>query len=410
MTPHITLSHLRRALLTLGVTQVINWGALYYTLAMIGPRISAETGWSPTFVSSGFTVAMITMGLVSPFAGKTVDQHGGAWVMAIGSVIGALGLALLGLAHTPAVYLLAWAIIGLAMGTCLYDSAFASLSQVAGNETRKAISLLTLVAGFASTVFWPLTLFALSYFDWRTVMLAYAATILIVCAPLHLVGLRKHRPSPEQSAAPETPPAEMPPHSPPAIPEKTALILFALVLAGHGFVANAMSVHFISLFSGLGVSEHDAVLAGALIGPGQVGARLVELLFGRRLNPLFLGLVAVILLPISFVIPLAFGASAGVAMTFGLVYGASNGLMTIARGVVPHALFGPVGYGRRLGLISAPTMIVKAASPAIFAWMMHVTGPNGAMIGAVILGIFASSAMIALALLAFRAARTPPAP
>jgi hypothetical protein len=97
-------------------------------------------------------------------------------------------------------------------------------------------------------------------------------------------------------------------------------------------------------------------------------------------------------------------------MTFGLVYGASNGLMTIARGIVPHALFGPVGYGRRLGLISAPTMIVKAASPAIFAWMMHVTGPNGAMIGAVILGIFASIAMIALALLAFRAARTPPAP
>lgn len=409
MTPHILLSPLRRALLTLGVTQVINWGALYYTLAMIGPRISAETGWSPTFVSSGFTVAMITMGLVSPFAGKTVDQHGGAWVMATGSVIGAIGLALLGLAHTPAFYLLAWAIIGLAMGTCLYDLAFASLSQVARNETRKAISLLTLVGGFASTVFWPLTLFALIYFDWRAVTLFYAATILIVCAPLHLFGLRKHRPSLDQSPSPEAPPAT-PPFTPPAIPEKTALILFALVLAGHGFVVNALSVHVITLFSGLGVSEHDAVLAGALIGPAQVGARLVEMLFGRRFNPLFLGLVSVLLLPLSFVIPLVFGASALVAMAFGLVYGASNGLMTIARGVVPHALFGPVGYGRRLGLIAAPTMIVKAASPAIFAWMMHATGPIGAMIGAVILGIFASIAMIALALLALKGTSTTPAP
>lgn len=406
MTPEFPLTPVRRALLTLGVTQVINWGALYYTLAMIGPRISAETGWSPTFISSGFTIAMITLGLVSPVAGRAVDQYGGAGVMAIGSLVGALGLALLAFAYSPALYLLAWAIIGLAMGSCLYDSAFASLSQVAGSGTRQAISLLTLIAGFASTVFWPLTLFALSYFDWRTVMLTYAATLLIVCVPLHLIGLRKSRPSPDNGAPLETATTETPRHIPPAIPEKTALILFALVLAGHGFVVNALSVHVITLFSNLGVTEHDAVLAGALIGPAQVGARLIELLFGRHLNPLVLGLVSVLLLPIAFVIPLAFGASAIVAMTFGLVYGASNGLMTIARGIVPHALFGPVGYGRRLGLIAAPTMLVKAASPMIFAWIMHETGTNSAMIGAAILGILASIAMITLTVLALPPARS----
>ena len=228
-------------------------------------------------------------------------------------------------------------------------------------------------------------------------ILFYAATLLLVCVPLHLVGLR---PLPRAAALTSSAdPAQQNPPEPlvPPSAETLAMALFATVLTAHGFVVNALSVHVLTLFKDLGLHEQMAVFAGALIGPAQVGARLMELLFGKRLSAVGLGLVATILLPIAFFIPLSFGANLPSAIAFGLIYGASNGLVTIARGVVPHALFGPIGYGRRLGVIAAPTWVVKAASPAIFAWFLLHFGPIDAMIGSTILGLCAALAMLALA-------------
>jgi hypothetical protein len=175
-----------------------------------------------------------------------------------------------------------------------------------------------------------------------------------------------------------------------------AMVLFAIVLTSLGFVANALSVHVITLFQSLGIDAASAILAGSLIGPAQVGARILELAFGRRLSAMGLGMVPVILMPLAFSIPLLLTSTSSVAILFGVVYGAANGLATIARGVVPSALFGPNGYGRRLGLITAPTLLVKATSPAIFAAIMTRFGPLSALVFVLCISLFATLAMMGL--------------
>lgn len=407
--PHWLSPRLGLALSFLGIAQIINWGVTYYTLALIGPHIVSETGWSDAFVYSGFAVATIVMGVASPFSGQMVDQFGGGRVMAIGTLTGVVGVILLGFAHDPLIYMLSWGVIGLAMSACLYDTSFASIARFAGHATRKAISSMTLIAGFSSTVIWPLTAFLLTHYTWRDVVFIDAAMMAFISTPLLIIGLNENAIKVAQenhiAAHVSTSGEAVPlPHQPllPHSHFRFAMILFAFVLMAHGFVVNAMSVHVITLFSDLGIDHNAAVLAGSLIGPAQVASRLLELLFGKRLSAIALGLVAVLLLPVSFLVPLFAPATLLTAAIFGLAYGASNGLATIMRGVVPHALFGPEGYGRRLGLISGPPLLIKAAAPAIFAAVIAATGPYGGLIFAVITGVTASLAMIALAVMVRR--------
>jgi MFS family permease len=401
------LKPLNRALLVLSVTQIIAWGTMFYAIALWGPRIARETGWSDLVIYGGYSLALVGTGLWSPFFGRLLDRYGGRFTMTIGSLIGAAGLALLASARHEIVYAAAWAIIGCAMAASLYDPAFATLSRISGDapaRTRRAISFLTLPGGFASTVFWPLTLFLLQSYDWRETAWMYAAFLLFICAPLHRFGLPgplEHEPPP----APEKHASETLQEKPPLTEKgarRTAFILFALVIAAHGFPTSALSVHVVSLLALLGLTEGQAVAAAALVGPAQVGARIMELLFGRRLSAIGLGLVATALLPVAFLILLSVTVSPGAALIYGVVYGASNGLVTIARGIVALSLFGREGYGRTLGLLAAPALAIKAAAPPVFALGLASLGPQAMLWVSFALGLLAFGAM---ALLAARRAR-----
>lgn len=394
---------LRRALFVLSITQIIAWGALFYAIALWGPRIAAETGWSDLIIYGGFSLALIGSGLWSPFFGRLIDLYGGRLTMTIGSIIGALGLALLAIARHEIIYALAWAIIGASMAASLYDPAFATLSRISGDapaRTRQAISFLTLPGGFASTVFWPLTLFLLQIYDWRETVWLYAAFLLFICAPLHRFGLPgpdEREPAPTASHhESDAQRIEKPPLTDKAT-RRTAFILFALVIAAHGFPTSALSVHVIGLLTLLGLTEGQAVLAASLVGPAQVGARIMELLFGKRLSAIGLGLVATGLLPVAFGILLAAAISPGAAIVYGLVYGASNGLITIARGVVALSLFGREGYGRTLGLIAAPALAIKAAAPPVFALGLTALGAHAMLSVSLALACLAFAAMALLA-------------
>jgi len=384
MIPNWLTPALRFTLAALGFAQIINWGVLYYTLALIGPHIVAETGWSDAFVYAGFAVATLVTGLLAPLSGGAIDRFGGLPVMVTGTLIGAVGMVLLGLSHDRTIYLLAWAIMGAGMSACLYDSTFAAIATFAGDATRKSISLVTLIAGFASTVIWPVTSICLHSIDWRAVCLIDAGLMACVSSPLIYIGLHSTKNKAFKGSSPRT--SETHPSLSPQGPLMSAenfpaaMVLFSLVLAALGFVANALSVHVITLFQALHLDIASAILAGSLIGPAQVGARVLELVFGRRLSAIGLGLVPVLLMPLAFIIPLVLIADPMIAILFGVVYGAANGLATIARGVVPYALFGPDGYGRRLGLISAPALMLKAAAPAVFGAILAAFGPVTALL------------------------------
>lgn len=390
-----------RALAVLSVTMIITWGTLFYGITLIGPRIMAETGWSKTLIYGAFSLAMLMSGLIAPRVGGWIDQHGGRGLMVLGAVIGGLGYVLLAIAHSPPMLYLAYAIIGVGMAGSLYDPAFASLARIAGPKARTAITMLTLGGGLASTVFWPLGLWLLSFMDWRALCLVYAVLNGVVCAALHFVGITTER---AQTAATGQAVGSATGTAPPARRAKV-IALLALVFMAHGLVSNGMSVHITTLLGGLGLSETQAVTVGTLIGPAQSAGRLIELAFGGAYPVMRLGYVATGLLPMSFA-ALAFGGAAIAVVAFAVLYGLSNGLVTIARGVIALGVLGRENYGRTLGAIAAPTLAAKSLSPMAFAVLIDWMGAGVALGVMAACGLVAFGGMVVLGVMLARAGHT----
>ncbi len=353
-----------RALPVLGVTEVLAWGALYYPPVLTIPMIAAERGWSGSFAMSGFSAALLTGSAVAPTVGRAIDRRGGHVVMTIGSLAGAAGLVALTLAAEPIAYIAAWMLLGAAMAATLYEPAFATLGRIFGAAARRPITLLTFVGGLASTVSWPVTQFLLDAHGWRGCYLVYAALLACVAAPLHGFALPRKRAEP---GAP--PPAGKGSHfSGPTLPPHGRT--FLLVMAGfaaYAFIPSGLAAHLLAIFQRAGIDPVTAVIVGMLFGPCQVLARLAEFSFGARAHPLNLARFALALMASDFVMLAIAGIFTPSAALFYVLFGASNGLITIARGTVPLALFGAAGFGAVVGRLAAPWLVMQAAAPLVLA-------------------------------------------
>ncbi|HEX5213109.1 MAG TPA: MFS transporter [Pseudolabrys sp.] len=354
-----------RAVLVLGVTQILSWGTIFYTPVLIVPLIAQERGWSMSFAMGGFSVGLLAAGLSAPYVGRSIDRFGGHVVMTIGSLIGALGLVLITQAADRLSYLAVWVVLGIAMAANLYDSAFATLGRIFGSGARAPITALTLAGGFASTVSWPATHFLNEAIGWRGTYLVYAALLACVSAPLHALALPRTRFAPETTRASDAPqPAVvLPPHGWP-------FILVATAFATYAFVPSGLSAHLLAIFARSGIDAGTVVWIGALFGPAQVGARLIEFAFGRNLHPLWAARFALSVLLCAFAMLALLGFSVPVAAAFALMFGGANGLVTITRGAVPLALFGASGYGQLIGRLAGPFLLVQAAAPLVMAFVV----------------------------------------
>ncbi|MGE3987686.1 MFS transporter [Pseudorhodoplanes sp.] len=363
-----------RAVLVLGVTQILAWGILFYPPVLMMPLIAAERGWSLSFAMAGFSLALLVAGFVAPTIGGLIDRHGGHVVMAVGSLIGACGIALLPFAAHPAAYLAVWTILGIAIAGNLYDPAFATLGRIFGTAARKPITYLTLAGGFASTVSWPATQVSLTFTDWRGTYLFFAAILLLVAAPLHAFALPRTRADP--------PPAvEGTVTIVPAVVPARGMIFFlvAAAFATYAFIPSGLAAHLIAMFGRAGIDPAVAVTIGALFGPSQVAARVCELAFGGRAHPLNLARFSVALMLSGFALLALFGFTLPAAIAFAILFGAANGLLTIARGAVPLALFGADGYGRVLGRIAKPYQVTQAIAPLALAFVVERGGDAPAL-------------------------------
>jgi MFS family permease len=375
----------------LGITQIIGWGTTYYALGALSQDIAATTGWSTTLIFGAFSAALLVSGLISRRAGRLTDQLGGRRIMMAGSLFAAAGLAILGAFPNPVTYVVGWLVLGFAMRLATYDPAFASLTQIVGSNARRAISYLSLFGGLASTMFWPVSHYLSLSIGWPKTLLFYAALHLVICLPIHALVLVQARGQNEakEDAAPQPSLMHEGLH-------RRALVLFATALALNGLVFSAISAHAVPLFAALGFPGEEAVFMAALIGPAQVASRLGEILMGRKLGALQLGLLAFGLLPVAIAVFAGLGFSWEAALLFAVLYGASNGLVTIAKGAVPLALFGPRGYGEVLGTISAPNLMLNAAAPLLFALLLGLVPAQWALL---IAGCAALASSLAMALL-----------
>lgn len=372
----------------LGSTQTLSWASSYYLPAILAAPMAADLGLSVPFVFLAFSAALMVSAAIGPWAGRMIDRLGGRPVLAVAHAMFVLSLCLMAFATGPVLLVVAWLWMGVAMGSGLYEAAFATLVRLYGASARNAITGITLIAGFASTIGWPLTAAMEASLGWRGACLGWAALHLLIGLPL-TAWLPKALPSGHPGWHPATPSAASPavsiPASPPVMTDQARrgiAMRLAIVFAIVWFISTAMATHLPTMLQAAGLSLPGAVAVGALIGPAQVAGRLLEFGLLRHLHPLLSARMAALTHPAGAMLLLLLGPAA--APVFAVLHGAGNGIMTIAKGTLPLALFGPAGYGASLGWMMLPARIAQALSPVIFGVLLTHMGTSALWISALL--------------------------
>jgi predicted MFS family arabinose efflux permease len=354
----------------LGIAQILGWGSSFYFPAVLAGPIVADTGWSLGWVVGGVSIGLLVAGLIAPRVGAIIDRRGGRPVLAASSMLYAAGLAGIGLAPALPVYLLSWVLLGGGMGTGLYDAVFAALGKLYGQEARTPITNLTLFGGFASTVCWPLSAFLAETVGWRGACFVYAGLHLAVSLPLQMAVMPKLSALPvgepsDETAVPKPHGTKAPAH------EYATFALLALVLTISAGIGSIVVVHLLIFLQALGATFATAVTLGTLFGPAQVGARVIERIFGERYHPIWTMVASCALMATGLALLLAGAPILAVAI---LIYGGGYGIMWIARGTLPLALFGPDRYATLMGRLAFPSLIVQALAPSAGALLIEHSG------------------------------------
>ena len=378
----------------LGTAQTLAWASTYYLPAMLAVPMAKDLGVSTPTIFAAFSMALIVSALLGPYAGRAIDHWGARSLLCGTSVVFALGLAALANAHGRTGLFGAWIILGVGMGSGLYEAAFSALVRLYGRDSRNAITGITLIAGFASTIGWPLSTLLEHQVGWRGACYAWAAMHLLIGLPLNLLLPRAASDAPisapEQATTTTTNSGTASLNSAQA---QRAGVLLATVFAATWFISTAMAAHLPRLLQMTGATLATAVAVGALIGPAQVAGRLLEFAVLRRRHPLLSARLAALMHPIGAALLVLIGGPA--AAVFALMHGTGNGILTIANGTLPLVLFGPQGYGQRQGLLMVPARLAQASSPWLFGLCLDRWGA-GALWLSGSLGLLALGALLAM--------------
>jgi len=365
--------------MALGVAQTLAWGSSYYIPAILADPIARDLGISSNWFFAAFSASLVISGLLGPRVGRQIDRVGGRQVLCISNLMFALGLAVLGASASIWTMSAAWLLLGIGMGLGLYDAAFGTLGRIYGREARNTITGITLIAGFASTVAWPLSSLGLEAIGWRNTCYAWAIAHIVIGLPLNLSLPRADRVKVADG-----------PIEKPHIPIERTMLLLSFAFAAAWTVTSAMAAHLPRIVEAFGATPAQALFAGMMIGPAQVGARVIEASLLNRFHPIISTRLACITHPIGACVIGIFGG--GAAAAFALLHGAGNGILTIARGTLPLAIFGSENYAYRLGLIGAPSRICQAVAPLAFGLLIE---PMGRLVVLVSAGL-SLAALIAL--------------
>jgi len=378
------------AIAALGITQIIGYGTLYYAFSILAGDMAKDLNWSAEWVFGALSAALLAGGLVAPWLGSWIDRYGAGRLMTLGSGLAAAGLVACAMAPTKTAFVLALIAVEIAANLVQYGAAFALLVQIRPQAAQRSITYLTLIGGFASTIFWPMTDALHAMMPWQHVYLIFAGLNLVVCLPLHAWlshGLAQSRRKASQLPAPIV--GQL---AASARPLGFALMVTAFAL--QSLVGAAVLVHMVPLLSGLGLGASAAVV-GTLFGPSQVLSRLTNMMYGRNLSPVMLALIAAALMPCAVAVLVLTAPSVVGAMAFAVLFGLGNGLFSIVSGTLPLMLFGSEGYGRLQGRVTSARLIVSALAPFALAFGMANIGITWSL--SLVVGLGGSAALALLA-------------
>lgn len=359
----------RLVICALGFAQILGWGTSFYFPAVFATPIIAETGWPLGYVVAGTSLGLLIGGLVSPQVGKLIGRYGGRPVLLSSSALFAVGLAGIGLSTSLPMYLAFWAVVGLGMGTGLYDATFAALGRMYGAEARGPITTLTLYGGFASTVCWPFSALLIDVAGWRNACLIYAAIHLLVSLPLQALVVRR---TPRNDASAGN--GENLSAAKPAMRNEAAIfVLLALAMSLAAGIGGILIINLLIFLQARGLDFATSVAIGAMFGPSQVAARGVEWMFGNKYHPVWTLIVGCVLMAIALV--MLYGGVPALILII-VIFGSGFGISWVARGTVPLALFGAARYPQMIGRLALPSLIVQAIAPTVGAWLIERIGAD----------------------------------
>ncbi len=369
----------------MGLAQIIASAAAQYLPAVIAVQAASALNLPHVALFAGFSLALVISALLGPFAGRLVDRLGGRPVLMLSNIFFALSLITLGFAQGLWTLVLAYVFMGLGLATGLFEVAFAALVRLFGREARSTITGLTLVAGFASFVGWTVSVYVEARYGWRGVCWFWALVHLCIGLPLHAM-----MPTPSRILA------SMADTKPKAIEPQKAIttnseditinpqqrrkeiivgVLLAYVFAANAFVGMGLMMHLPRLLQEMGVAVALAFTISSFVGPSQVVGRLIDYFYMQRWHPLISTRWAAACHPVAALLLMIFAGP--IAFVFVLVHGIGNGILIIARGNLPLAIFGANGYGRRQGWLMMPAKLAQAAAPFLFGlaltqWGAHI--------------------------------------
>lgn len=374
------------AVLGLGITQIIGYGSLYYSFSILAPDMARDFKWSVEWVFAVLSAALLVGGLVAPWLGRWIDRFGAGRVMTFGSLAAAMALIGCALAPDRTTFTATLIAVEVSANLVQYGAAFALLVQIGPATAQRSITYLTLIAGFASTIFWPITSALHAHLSWQSVYLVFAGLNLLVCLPIHAWLTHTATQRRKGGGAHKTTHAVAGSLSPNA--RKTGFILMVTAFALQSLVGSAVLVHMVPLLSGLGLGA-SAALVGTLFGPAQVASRLINMVLGKDLPPLTLATIAAALMAVSGLVLAGTSPATMGAMVFAVLFGFGNGLFSIVSGTLPLSLFGSEGYGRLQGKVMSARLIVSASAPFVFALAMSNLGTLASIV--IISGIGAAA-------------------
>ena len=378
----------------LGLTQIIGYGTLYYSFSILAPGMAKDLGLTLAEIFGIFSASLLIGGLSAMYIGKQMDHIGAATVMTVGSALAAFTLAICAWSPSVAVFAFAIILLEISSGMVQYQAAFATLVESEPRSASRSITYLTLIGGFASTIFWPISAALAAYLSWREIYLVFAGLNLFLCMPLHYWIMRVAKTGVNADSTirtRETVIGTLPAHA-----RRRSMMLVSFAFAMLGFTLSAMLAHMVPMLGSIGLGA-AAVVIGSLFGPAQVLSRLINMVFGKSLLPPALAALSAILIVAGVFILMMTGDWLQGAVAFAICLGLGSGINSIAQGSLPLYLFGSDGYGAITGKMAAARLAVSAAAPFVFAAAMENVGISFALAANACLGAISIAAFVAVA-------------
>jgi len=393
------------AIVGLGLTQNIGYGTLYYSFSILAPSMARDFSVSNEWIFGALSVALLAGGFLAPWLGRLIDRYGAGRVMTVGSVLAATALVACSISPNAVAFAATLTVIEVAANLVQYGAAFALLVQLAPNVAQRSITYLTLIAGFASTIFWPITTSLQQWLTWQQVYLLFACLHLVLCMPVHFmlaraIAVNVRRRSANGSSTAITA-GTLPKHL-----RRKGFLFLLIGLSLQSLIAAAILVHMVPMLGSLGLAG-SAAFIGAMFGPSQVASRLINMIGGKNLAPIKLAIISASLMALAVTFLMLGAPFIAAAFMFACLFGFGNGLFSIVSGTLPLSLFGSEGYGAMQGKIMSARLIVSATAPFAMALAMNLLGVKVSLTIVVVCGVLS---LVAFGLLIRLARETEKAP